>query len=674
MEPEAPDHESPVLRAPRSFLLDAAPLPADEPQQTESHRSAPAPRPELEGFTLMPPVSEVVQMRRRLPAGEMPTSERAPALREAALRASRAPAVEIIARLSSERTKLKNELVQTQRERDEAVRQLQPLRAKLAAYDEITEPFALTGSDGTDVIAQLRAELASRDSELEARDASHQELARLAVEKLRAERAELDARMNEVAAYRVALGERDEELATLRADLETREGELGTFKSDLEGYDSQFDAVRAEVIELRAALAARDEALAAHVCAAAPDEAAIQRDAAITEAHFAAEAARAESLAARAEADAQRAEAAGVRAEADAALAELAAVRAELAGRIEVQETRERIDQEAREADAAAIRAHAVEIEELRAALEVAGQCAHDAEIAALRAAFEERSAEVDGLRAALDAAAAPCGHDETIGALQAEIEAELARRTALFAEHAEANDELDRLRRHCAALEQDAVRAGALESDLHAASAALESRAKETAALAEKLANLEREHATLRTLAEAKPSVALEVRDERAARASRGLAIGFGNASFIENRSAPPRKQQPRRFDDLDGRARPYPALETRPQRTAARMEKALRRVDRKLAKLDRLIRSSQANRHSSTTAAPIAAPAVAPAPVAPALAAPAPIARPRTAGASMFKSGGGMLGALIQANLALRAGASDSTTETNEKRGNHS
>src|SRR5262249_1851053 len=163
---------------------------------------------------------------------------------------------------------------------------------------------------------------------------------------------------------------------------------------------------------------------------------------------------------------------------------------AEVASRHELVSTRERIDAEARAADAAALREQALEIDHLRAELEAAGTCAHEAEIAALRAAFDERGAEVAGLQAALEERAAEAaaagavrgglggGGAEAAGlqgaleergaeaaAVQAKLEAELGHQVEAFAEQAAMQDELDRLRRYCAAFEQESVRAAALET-----------------------------------------------------------------------------------------------------------------------------------------------------------------------------------------------------------------
>ncbi|MEZ0230003.1 MAG: hypothetical protein ACAI25_15370, partial [Planctomycetota bacterium] len=253
MEPAAPGSESPILRTPRSFLLDAARLPADSASAEPA-----APASASDSFTLEPPVSEVVKMRRG-PAGEMPPAERAPALRDAALRASRAPAVEIIARLSSERTKLKGELAQAQAQRDEALRQLQPLRTKLVAYEEASEPFALSG--GEELVKSLRAELAKRDAEREAQDASHEDLARRAVERLRAERAELDARNEEIATLRA-------EAAQLRAEVEAApivvadRAEIEAAHDAAAAARAEADQLRAEVQALRSEIGSRDELLA----------------------------------------------------------------------------------------------------------------------------------------------------------------------------------------------------------------------------------------------------------------------------------------------------------------------------------------------------------------------------------------------------------------------------
>ncbi len=49
------------------------------------------------------------------------------------------------------------------------------------------------------------------------------------------------------------------------------------------------------------------------------------------------------------------------------------------------------------------------------------------------------------------------------------------------------------------------------------------------------------------------------------------------------------PTTRRARRFDDLQAHARPYPALDARPRRANARLEKALRRFDRRLARMEK-------------------------------------------------------------------------------------
>jgi hypothetical protein len=449
-----------------------------------------------DSFTLLPPPADVVKLRR--PGSEVPPAERSPALREAALRASRAPAVEIIARLSSERTKLKAEADELRRERDEALATKTCLAERLAEYDRASEPLALAG--GQALVAELRAELALRDLELETRESSHEELARLALAQLRDERRTIEAR--------------DQEIATLHKDLANADEQLDALKAELHAIWIQ------PVATYEGDFTAEDPIVSA-------------------EAHAAEIEAR------------------------DMVIAQL------------------RLD---RAPAAAQLAAQAAEIHELRTSLALAGACTHEAEIAGLHSALDERATEVAGLAAALEEASAPCYHQPEIEALRAQIEEEVARRTQAFADHSEEKDELHRLRRHAGELEHAQVRAAALEADLAAATAAtaaLQAKAAESDALREKVVALERESVV-------RAQAALEAAEERKARAARALAIGFGTASVIDHRATPPTRRA-RRFDDLEAHARPYPTLDPKGKRANARLEKALRRFDRRLARMEK-------------------------------------------------------------------------------------
>jgi len=490
--------------------------------------SEPAQRDESGAFTVTPSPSEVVQARR--PAGEVPAAERASALKDASLRASRAPAIEIIARLSSERTKLKAELSRLQKEKDALAAQFSPMKEKLSFYEDRQERLALDLAErdaASGTLKALRAELAARDAEIEARDVSHEELARLALAHIRETRQALEGRTNELQAFRKALAERDEEVATLRADMEARESELATARADLATYDSQFDALRAEAREeignLRNEVDARDTAIATLRLERAPLEAEV------------AEAAR------------------------------------------------------------------------LRATLEQGN--VHEVEVAALRATLDERTAELEGLRSALEIANAPCAHESELAELRTQLEAEIVRRAEAFEQHAAEKDELHRLRRRCAELEAETAQASALDVDLRAAMAALEAKAREAEELRQQLT------------AVPAPSV-------------KALAIGFGTASVIV-----PQKKT-RRFDDLEAHARPYPALEPKAARAAARVERALRRFDRRFSRLEKLLAKPRFEKTPEPSS-------------------PSPRNPGAGRGAATATKGGGFLAGLIQANLALRAGA---------------
>jgi hypothetical protein len=245
--------------------LEAAPRSSLEPS------NLPAPRPALQSaLEAMPRSREEVVSLPRPPLGDHPASERAQTfeaaarVREAALRASRTPAVEIIARLSQERSHLKAELARTADERAAALRDREEearlrlerdaeLAALRARFDELAAECERLRAEAPSVappsiepdprLLQYEEELATSrareaefaswverlKAELVERDAERDELARL-----RHVHAELEHESGRRAALEAELAHESGRRATLEAELAHESGRRATLGADLE--------------------------------------------------------------------------------------------------------------------------------------------------------------------------------------------------------------------------------------------------------------------------------------------------------------------------------------------------------------------------------------------------------------------------------------------------------
>ncbi|MBI3722329.1 hypothetical protein HY251_00005, partial [bacterium] len=167
--------------------------------------------------------------------------------------------VEIIARLSSERTRLKGELEQARSQRDEAVKEAAALRATLATREDAAPAIATPGKkDELEDLGDENVLLASRGVELlQARDTAEFELTRL-----RAELAEKAAEREELSRLRSEQAEsaRDrEELARARAELAARAAEHDGITKERDELARRGEELARERAELEPRAELRDE-------------------------------------------------------------------------------------------------------------------------------------------------------------------------------------------------------------------------------------------------------------------------------------------------------------------------------------------------------------------------------------------------------------------------------